>query len=81
MKAKCDSSSIDDNKQKLKLGQLITSPAWHQFDHIMPGVSIRDSHFSWWIFLLSKVKKMMRGARLLPTRSNTFSWISRGTHA
>ena len=38
-KAKCDSNSIDDNKQKLKLGQLITSPAWHQFDHMMPGVS------------------------------------------
>ena len=38
MKAKCESNSIGDNKQKLKLEQLITSPAWHQFDHIMPGV-------------------------------------------
>ena len=39
MKAKCDSNSIGYNKQKLKLGQLITSPAWHEFDHIMLGVS------------------------------------------
>ena len=40
MKAKCDSNSIGYNKQKLKLEQFrITSPAWHQFDHIMPGVS------------------------------------------
>ena len=39
MKRKCDSNSIGDNKQKLKLEQLITSPAWHQFAHIMTGVS------------------------------------------
>ena len=39
MKAKCDSNSIGYNKQKLKLEKLITSPAWHQFDHIMTGVS------------------------------------------
>ena len=39
MKARCDSNSIGDNKQKLKLGQFMTSPAWHQFDHIMLGVS------------------------------------------
>ena len=34
-----DGNSIAYNKQKLKLEQLITSPAWHQFDHIMTGVS------------------------------------------
>ena len=75
MKAKCDSNSIGYNKQKLKLEKLITSPALHQFDHIMPGVS---KGFS---FQLVDFLTMMRGARLLPTRSSTFSWISRGTHA
>ena len=34
-----DSNSTGYNKQKLKLEQLITPPAWHQFDHIMTGVS------------------------------------------
>lgn len=34
-----ESNSIGYNKQKLKLEQLITSPAWHQFDHIMTGLS------------------------------------------
>ena len=53
MKAKCDSNSVGDNKQKLKLGQLITSPACRQFDHIMRGVS-KGSSFQLVDFLTIK---------------------------